>query len=588
MPITVRCSCGKLLQAGDDWGGRQAKCPHCSRAVTIPAPKAAAASGASGLSDLLDEELARAATASSSDAVAAPEKTRLRIDVRCVAEVPPEREVVAAIDSGVREHIERFGEGGFRDVDVQIEVVEWKWGSMHTAVGLSLTGWVNGKPVKKRFWAGHSNWYMWGLLGLLIASVEKSLRSGRRVSKQQRRYLDKCLLDLYVALDRASGRPRPKGTRLWTAITGVGATIALAAMVLTIFVAGNQGRCVSAAVFSGLVVGGLLLIVTLLVRALAMPAEFYERDARGRAALARSKVKSAFGLKALLVFGVVLGAGVVVLVVALVSRPLEPRRPRTAEAGEAESQEEQRPADIAARQQAWLEAQERAAEEREAAQFGADPPPGQDPFGSPGPKAEAVESTEQETPQPAPGADPRAFPEMSFPRFGPRGRGPSEWMPERTFGPPTGAAPAASDDPGLAGGTGGQPFRAASPDGQPVIGFRHTLGSWAGQQAIGKLEPLFTRQSSPGTGEALLARDGYAVGAIEVDAGQFVHAVRVVFMRITPEGRLDPDDTYTSDWLGHPAGNTPKTLGGTGEKVIGVRGRGAAVLDAVGLVFEES
>jgi hypothetical protein len=121
-----------------------------------------------------------------------------------------------------------------------------------------------------------------------------------------------------------------------------------------------------------------------------------------------------------------------------------------------------------------------------------------------------------------------------------------------------------------------------------VIGLRYSIGSWLGQQAMREIEPRFSRESSQGAGETLLAREGYAVGALEVDAGQFVHAVRVVFMRITPNGQLDRDDAYTSDWLGSPSGGEPRTLGGKGEKVIGIRGRRAAILDAVGLVIEES
>jgi hypothetical protein len=341
-----------------------------------------------------------------------------------------------------------------------------------------------------------------------------------------------------------------------------------------------------------MVVGGLLLIVTLLVRALAMPAEFYARDARGRAALARSKVRTAFGFKALLVFGVVLCVGVVILVIALVSRPLQPRgpRPETAEAEPAGPQENEGPDD---RYSAWEEAlrerDERLREERESA-------PEETPESTSPPAAEPAQEDGPESE-----ADPRAFPGMPFSPFGARGsnasdrtydpprppesRSPGE--PRRPFGPATDGAGAASGDPDLAGGPGGGPFRTASPDGQPVIGFRYSLGSWADQKAIRRLEPLFRPESPGEREEVLLARDGYAVGALHVDAGQFVRAIRVVFMRITPNGRLDPDDAYTSDWLGSPSGDDPKALGDTGEKVIGIRGRQAAILDAVGLVLEK-
>jgi len=76
------------------------------------------------------------------------------------------------------------------------------------------------------------------------------------------------------------------------------------------------------------------------------------------------------------------------------------------------------------------------------------------------------------------------------------------------------------------------------------------------------------------------------VGALEVDAAEYVTAARAVFMRIDAQGRLDPKDSYQSEWMGTPSGNPTETLGGDGSKVIGICGRRVAVLDVVGLVLE--
>ena len=57
-------------------------------------------------------------------------------------------------------------------------------------------------------------------------------------------------------------------------------------------------------------------------------------------------------------------------------------------------------------------------------------------------------------------------------------------------------------------------------------------------------------------------------------------------MRIDAQGRLDPKDSYQSEWLGTPSGKPTQTLSGNGSKVIGIHGRKAAVLDAVGLILE--
>jgi hypothetical protein len=144
-----------------------------------------------------------------------------------------------------------------------------------------------------------------------------------------------------------------------------------------------------------------------------------------------------------------------------------------------------------------------------------------------------------------------------------------------------------------------------SGDGSPVLGFSYQLGQWAGKPALRDLTPIYDaeRQSDkpspvPRTTRNLhgrvtvnqgplevMARKGYAVGALEVKTNPYVAAVRVVFMRLGDDGHLDTEDAYKSAWIGQ-AGGTAQTLGGDGKKVIGVCGRRALVLDAVGLVME--
>ncbi len=140
-------------------------------------------------------------------------------------------------------------------------------------------------------------------------------------------------------------------------------------------------------------------------------------------------------------------------------------------------------------------------------------------------------------------------------------------------------------DTPLAGGKGGVPFRTGDASGRIVVGFRYAVGSWAGQPALRTFEPLYEQSSSPRDGE-VVAREGYAVGGVNVDTGAFVQAVQVVFMRVTADGRLDPADSYTSDWLGKKSDEQVISLDGGGTPVLGIHGRRAAVLDAVGLVLK--
>ena len=139
----------------------------------------------------------------------------------------------------------------------------------------------------------------------------------------------------------------------------------------------------------------------------------------------------------------------------------------------------------------------------------------------------------------------------------------------------------------LVGGTGGGPFRITHPAGLPVIGVRWRPGKWAGRDLIGRLEPLYSEETARGW-QTVIARKGYAVGAIQVDGDEFVNAVRIAFMRIEGD-RLMTSDTYVSEWIGKPTPDAQlKTLNGHGARILGIYGRQTIIVDAIGLVFDDS
>ena len=85
----------------------------------------------------------------------------------------------------------------------------------------------------------------------------------------------------------------------------------------------------------------------------------------------------------------------------------------------------------------------------------------------------------------------------------------------------------------------------------------------------------------------VVARPGYAVGAINTRAGLMLDAFQVVFMRFK-DGQLDPKDSYTTDWLGDPRGGGPGTASGEGKLVVGVHGRSnGREVNALGLLVAE-
>lgn len=132
----------------------------------------------------------------------------------------------------------------------------------------------------------------------------------------------------------------------------------------------------------------------------------------------------------------------------------------------------------------------------------------------------------------------------------------------------------------VGGAKGGGPFVRAKSPATPVIGFAYETGKWMNHPAIKQLEPLY--QKPDGVTAVVLAKDGYVVGGVIVDAMDDVRAVRVIFVRLK-DGKVAADDTYMSDWIGTPAGQQT-TLAGKGETVVGICGRKGLFLESLGLV----
>ena len=142
----------------------------------------------------------------------------------------------------------------------------------------------------------------------------------------------------------------------------------------------------------------------------------------------------------------------------------------------------------------------------------------------------------------------------------------------------------AIDDPTRTGmtriaGRDRDPVRDVPKKGMPLIGFRGNTGGWFQFTVLGSLQPLFLSPSGPVPGikrghadtrPEIVARDGYAVGAIMVRSGEVVDGLQIIFMRIKTDGlSLDPQDSYVSDWLGK-AGGGAQELSGKGKLVIGI------------------
>jgi hypothetical protein len=135
--------------------------------------------------------------------------------------------------------------------------------------------------------------------------------------------------------------------------------------------------------------------------------------------------------------------------------------------------------------------------------------------------------------------------------------------------------------------TGGFPNRYVEPGGL-LLGIDYRTGEWDGEPCLGGVVPVFDAKQPPApVTQRVLARDGYAVGAVRVRSKRFVNAVQLVFQKVKADGMLDPADTYESDWVGAMnVDGEPKTLAGDGTPVIGIVCQQGAIVNGLALVLK--
>jgi len=140
-------------------------------------------------------------------------------------------------------------------------------------------------------------------------------------------------------------------------------------------------------------------------------------------------------------------------------------------------------------------------------------------------------------------------------------------------------------------------FREVAPPRGLLVGARVGYINAFGGSKVGAIRPIFQTAGSYVEGKpygrdipvsvTVVARPGYAVGAINTRTGLLLDAFQLVFMRFK-DGKLDPSDNYLSSWLGDPRGGGSATVSGEGKFVIGVHGRSnGREINALGLVVAE-
>ncbi len=127
--------------------------------------------------------------------------------------------------------------------------------------------------------------------------------------------------------------------------------------------------------------------------------------------------------------------------------------------------------------------------------------------------------------------------------------------------------------------------------GKPLLGFDSYDWFWpvegGKEECLSPVVPIYDR-AYPDMGQRrTLAKQGYAVGGLEVKSKTYVNGVKVTFMKLKADGTLDPADTYQSPWLGpHTIGTKDAKLVSDGRPVIGLLCYQAGNLSGIGLVLD--
>jgi S1-C subfamily serine protease len=145
----------------------------------------------------------------------------------------------------------------------------------------------------------------------------------------------------------------------------------------------------------------------------------------------------------------------------------------------------------------------------------------------------------------------------------------------------------------ILGGGSDKVFKDQAPDDGLLIGLEIGLDKWFNSDMPKALVPIYRTAKGEVKGKQygtkiknmviVKAKEGYAVGAITAKAGLLVDGFSVTFMRVTAEGKLDPKDSYDSEWIGGKGGGRETKLGGDGTPVIGILGKAANNEDVTGL-----
>lgn len=154
---------------------------------------------------------------------------------------------------------------------------------------------------------------------------------------------------------------------------------------------------------------------------------------------------------------------------------------------------------------------------------------------------------------------------------------------EEKFG---GAAEGKVDKSDTVGETGGGTYEYAKSD-TPLLGLTYTIGAWEGHPCIEGIRPLFEDAPVKNFTERVLAKSGYAVGGVNLEASPYFSGFQIIFMKLDGK-KLNPKDTYLSDWVraGDEKATQSATYKSDGKLVVGIHGNRGAITNTMGILYQ--
>jgi S1-C subfamily serine protease len=138
------------------------------------------------------------------------------------------------------------------------------------------------------------------------------------------------------------------------------------------------------------------------------------------------------------------------------------------------------------------------------------------------------------------------------------------------------------NEPTILGGFNDPAFTDVAPDGGLLVGLEVGLAPAFGRTMTRAVRPIYRVKDNTLFGDqqgtqlddvvTLMAKDGYAVGAVSVMHGLGFDGISVTFMKVK-DGKLDPKDSYESKYVGSDEKKALTKLGGDGTPVVGIVGK---------------